>query len=346
MKKVKLVLLLSLTLIVCVALVAGCDGSNNSSKPEEPTIIRIGGTVTDSHPVTIVENKFKELFEAATDGAYEVQVYTSCALGSPLEMLEAVQLGNLEIADTGSMILAPFTDMLVFMDIPYLFSNHEVAMAFADSEVARGIYDRVAKDCGIRPSCPIDIGFMTLSNTVRAIHTPEDLKGIKFRVQETPMYLKYFEEMGGSPMPMALSEVFTAVQQGTVDGITTQNAVFYSNGYQEIIEHISDMNPYYSICYLYLSEDWLQTLPDDIREILFECLEEASEYGRNVSREYIEEIDQKLETLCTVTHLTEEERVAFVESAEFMIDFFRDTVGDPYLDEYLAEIERIEKSLN
>ena len=361
MKRIKTLAALSLALVLCAGLFTGCtpaaDKPSGGTAPEktttqpgsadkkDPIVIRIGGTVNESHPVTITEFKFKELFEAATDGAYEVQVYTSCALGSPTEMLEAVQLGNLEICDSGNMVVAPFTNMLTFMDIPFLFPSREVALAFVDGDVAQGIYDRMAEECGLRPLCPSDLGYMTLSNNVRPIHTPADLKGIKFRVQETDMYLKYFETMGGSPMPMALNEVFTAAQQGTIDGITTQNAVFYSNRYQEVIKNLSDMNPYYCIDYLYTSEAWLKSLPDDVRETFLQCMEEAKEYGRGVAKDYIEKIDAELEDLVTVTHLTDEERQAFVDSADFMIDYFRETVGDPYLDDYLNEIQRLQNEL-
>jgi len=363
MRKVKKMIALALTIALCTALLAGCAGSGNVSAnansgaanvssgsenapQKDPIVIRIGGTVSDTHPVTITEYKFKELFEAATNGAYEVQVYTNCALGSPLEMLEAVQLGNLEMCDSGNMVVAPYTKMLTFMDIPYIFSSREVALQFVDSEVAQGLYDRMAAECGIRPLLPMDLGYMTLSNNVREIHKPEDLKGIKFRVQDTPMYIKYFETLGGSPTPMALNEVFTAAQQGTIDGITTQNAVFNSQRFYEVIEYVSDMNPYYCTCYLYTSEKWYQSLPDDVREIFLQCVKEATEYGREVAHEYIEKIDKELETACTVTHLTDEERAAFVEGSAFMIDYFKESVGDPYLDEYLAEIAKIEASLS
>lgn len=338
--KAKKILLVSLVLVFCLYLLAGC------TPEEKPIVIRLGGTVTDEHPGTQRDYKFKELFEAATDGAYEVQVYTNCALGSPLEMIEAVKLGNLEITGTGSMVLASFTDKLTFMDIPFLFPNGDVAEAFCDGDVAQGLYDRIAEETGIRCVGPLYIGAMTLMNNVRPIRTPDDLKGIKFRVQETPMYLKYFETMGGSPMPMALSEVFTAAQQGTIDGLTTQNAVFYSSKFHEVIEHISDVDPYCSVAFNYVSETWLKSLPDDIRTIFYECAKEACEYVRPLMRENIDEVDEKLETLCTITHLTDEERAAFVSSADFMIDFFKETVGDPHLDEYLAEIKRIENLTN
>lgn len=193
---------------MCIGLLAGCGsqgGSNNAadngSAPTESssknnsddvTVIRIGGTVNESHPVTITEMKFEELFEAATDGKYDVQVYPACTIGSPLEMLEAVQLGNLEICDSGNMVVESFTNELSFMSIPYLFSSSDVTMEFVSSDLMKETYARMGQDCGLHPYCPVNLGFMTLSNNVREIHTPEDLKGIKFRVQETDMYMQYW----------------------------------------------------------------------------------------------------------------------------------------------------------
>ena len=356
MKNAKKRTALVLTAALCMMCISSCGSPSSagkeSSQPQQPdnsgkapTVRRISGSVNENHPVTQIQFKLEELFEAATDGAYDVQVYTNGSFGNVGESLEAVQLGNLEICDSGNMIIAPYTNKLMFMDIPYLFSSHEVAMAFVQSDVAQGIYDRMAEECGIRPLCPSALGYMTLMNNVREIRTPEDLKGIKLRVQETDMYLKYFETMGGSPMPMSLSEVFTAAQQGTVDGITTQNAVFYGQGFYEVIQNVSDVNPYFCIDFLYTSEKWLNSLPEPDREIFLECVDQAVAYGEEIARTYIADADEKLEELCTVTHLTDEERAAFEESAAFMYDYFRQTVNDPYLDEYLAEIQRIEAEL-
>ena len=363
MKKMKTVTAFALTLTLVLALLSGCGGGNPAAKDpappaggtdtaapadpaaKAPTVIRIGGTVNEEHTLTKAEYKFEELFEAATDGAYDVQVYTNMALGSPLEMLEAVQLGNLEMADSGNMILASFDKGLMFMDIPYLFSSAEVAKEFVTGEVAQACYDRIAERCGIRPVAPMDLGYMTLSNNIRAIHSPADLKGIKFRVQETDMYLKYFETLGGSPTPLAFNEVFTACQQGTIDGITTQNAVFHSNRYYEVVDHLSDMNPYYCFAPIYTSEKWLQSLPEADREKFFQCWSEAQAYNFEIMGDYVDQVNADLETKMTVTHLTDEEKSAFKDSADFMIDYCKETTGDEHIDEYIAEIAKIEASL-
>ena len=348
MKTYKRSFALALIIVLCMSLVTGCgsSGSGEGTTNAEPRVIRISGTVNDTHPVSMTEYKFEELFEAATDGRYDVQVYTNGSMGSFAESFEAVQLGNLEICDSGNMVVAPYTKALSFMDIPFLFPNKEVALAFADGDVCQKAYDRMAEETGVRPLCPMDLGYMTLSNNVREVRTPEDLAGIKFRVQETDMYLKYFNTMGGSPMPMALAEVFTAAQQGTVDGITTQNAVFYSQSFYEVIKYISDMNPYYCFAYMYTSEDFLNSLPEEDYEIFMQCMDEARDYGREVATDYITKIDQELEELCVMTHLTDEEKVAFKESAEFMIDYFKETIGDPNLEEYIAEIDRLTAALS
>lgn len=354
MKKMKKIIGLCLATVFCVSLLASCGGGGESAdnpgggggSSDEPIVVRISGSVNDNHPVTQIQYKLEELFEEATDGRYDVQVFPNGSFGNVNESLEAIQLGNLEMCDSGNMILAPYTNQLMFMDIPYLFSSHDVAMTFAKSDVAEALYDRIAEETGIRPLLPNPLGYMTIMNNVREIHTPEDLKGIKLRVQETDMYLEYFESLGCSPIPMSLSEVFTAAQQGTVDGVTTQSPVYYAQGFYDVIEYVSDVNPYFCIDYLYTSEQWLNSLPEADREIFLDCVDQAIVYGDEIARAYIEETDEALESLSTVTHLTDEERAAFEEAAAHMYDYFRETVNDPYLDEYLAEIEAIEASLS
>lgn len=351
MKKMRKVIGVCLATALCLSLLASCGSDSSADNPtgnansDEPIVVRISGSVNDNHPVTQIQYKLEELFEEATNGAYDVQVFPNGSFGNVNESLEAIQLGNLEMCDSGNMILAPYTNKLMFMDIPYLFSSHDVAMAFAQSDVAEELYDRIAEETGIRPLLPSALGYMTVMNNVREIHSPEDLQGVKLRVQETDMYLEYFESLGSSPIPMSLSEVFTAAQQGTVDGVTTQCPVFYAQGFYDVIEYVSDVNPYFCIDYLYTSEQWLNSLPEADREIFLDCVAQAVEYGEEITRAYIEETDTELESLSTVTHLTDEERAVFEDAAAHMYDYFRETVNDPYLDDYLAEIEAIEASL-
>ena len=352
MKKMKRISMVGVALALGISMTA-CGGSSDggggsgggTGSSDEPIVIRIGGTCAETHPVTVGQYKFEELFEAATNGAYDVQVYPNMVLGSASEMLEAVQLGNLEITDSGNMAVAAFSNALMFMDIPYLFTSREVAFEFADGEVAQMAYDRFAEETNIRPYIALDLGYATISNNVRPVRTPEDLDGIKFRVMENNLYLTYFSELGGSPMPMAFNELFTALQQGTIDGVLTQNAVFYSNGYYEVTKYLSDMNPFYCFDYQYVCESWLQSLPDDIRQIFDECWKEAAQFQRDYFVEYSEEMEAELETLVEYTHLTEEEYQLWVDSADGMVDVFRETVEEPNLDIYLEEIARIEESL-
>lgn len=353
MKKIKKISALVLTAAVCLGL-AACSGSNSPAPSggaqsdggntgKDPIVIRIGGTCAETHPVTVGQYKFEELFEAATNGAYDVQVYPNMVLGSPTEMLEAVQLGNLEITDSGNMAVASFSEALMFMDIPYLFKSQEICFDFIDGDVAKKAYDRFAEETNIRPYIGLDLGYATISNNVRPLHVPSDLDGVKFRVMENNLYLTYFEHVGGSPMPMAFNELFTALQQGTMDGTLTQNAVFYSNKYNEVTKYLSDMNPFYCIDYQYVCDSWLQSLPADIQEIFESCWKEAAAYQREYFNEYCVTMEKDLESLVEYTHLTDEEYAQWVASADGMVDVFRNSVNEPNLDEYLAEIERLEK---
>lgn len=357
MKKIKKVSALVLALALCIGVSACGGGTATTSTPpaenstaqggskDAPIVIRIGGTCAETHPVTVGQYKFEELFEAATDGAYDVQVYPNMVLGSPNEMLEAVQLGNLEITDSGNMAVAAFSNALMFMDIPYLFTSRDIAFEFIDGEVAQKAYDRFAEESNIRPYIGLDLGYATISNNIRPLHVPSDLDGVKFRVMENNMYLTYFEGVGGQPMPMAFNELFTALQQGTIDGVLTQNAVFYSNKYTEVTKYLSDMNPFYCIDYQYVCESWLKSLPEDVQKIFDECWKEAAQYQRDYFLEYAEPMEEDLETLVEYTHLTDEEYQQWVDSAEGMVDVFRASVDEPNLDLYLDEIARIEAEL-
>ena len=147
-----------------------------------------------------------------------VEVYPDSQLGGEREMIEAVQAGNLEMTAPSVGVLANFDDSLQVFDFPFIFENAETAYEVLDSEIGDDMLSGI-EESGLTALGWGENGFRNLAMTKETVVTPEDIKGKKLRTMQVPMHIAYWESMGAAPTPMAFPEVFTALQQGVVDGV-------------------------------------------------------------------------------------------------------------------------------
>lgn len=128
-------------------------------------------------------------------------------------------------------------------------------------------------------------GIRMLSNNKHPVTCPDDMKGLKIRVMDSPIYIEMFTEMGASPTPMAYSEVYTALQQGTVDGQDNPYSIFVSTKYYEVQQYFTDLSHTFDFTAFFMSNDFLMSLNDATRELFIECGKECTEYQHQVSQE-------------------------------------------------------------
>lgn len=320
---------LLLALVMTLSLVACGDNSNANDNAQRGTDqetykIIYGGSCTESHPSTLTAYKFKELVEERSNGRIQVDVYINNTLGDSRSMLEGLQANEVQMTDAATGPFASFTEEYMFVGLPFLFNNRDAAFDFIDGEMGQRISQEVCDQTGIRILGYLENGMRQLTNSKHPVTCPDDMKGLKIRVMESPMYIEMFTEMGASPTPMSFAELYTALQQKTVDGQDNSYTITCVNGLYEVQGYMTELGHNFVYTPFAMSNAFYESLPQDLQQIVDECAAEAVTYDRQIcidkEADYIKTIE---DGGCQLTRLTDEQRQAFRDSTAGCLDFFK-----------------------
>ncbi len=302
----KRVLAIAMATLLCVGVFAGCGGGSSSggssapaastpasstpasstSSASEPAAsgeveyAMIAGTSTpDTHPYNLGMVRIGELVKEKTNGAVTLDVFGNSQLGSERDLIEGLQLGSLQMTCVSTAPLAGFTDAFLVFDLPFIFATTEEARTVLDSEVGLEILHSV-DDQGLKGLAWFENGFRNVTNNVRPITVPDDLKGIKIRTMENQMHMAAFQIMGADPTPMAMGDVFTALQQGTIDAEENPVPIVATNKFQEVQKYISMTGHIFSPTPVLISADYFNALPAEYQEAVQAAATEAAPYQR------------------------------------------------------------------
>lgn len=222
---------------------------------------------------------FKETLERLSDGKFVVIEHPSSALGGERDMIEGAQIGSVDLVITSSGPLGNFVPEVLVFDLPFLFRDYEHARGVLDSEIGQEMLEGMREQdlVGLAWS---ENGFRHLTNSQRAIRTPEDLRGLKVRTMENQVHMRAFEAMGAAPTPMAWPEVYTALQQGTVDGQENPIPVIASAKFWEVQDHFSMTGHVYSPAIVLASPYVFDGLTDEEKEWFYEAARASAQATR------------------------------------------------------------------
>lgn len=245
-------------------------------------VIRLGhGTAVDSLYHFGAE-AFKRILEDKTNGEIRVDIYPGGGLGHDRDLTEGMQLGTIEMGVIGTEPLTTFAPTMAVINLPYLFRDREHAYAVLDGEIGDEIMEPLEKQ-GIMNLAWFENGFRNVTNSARPIKTPSDLKGLKIRTPNSPVSLAIFEALGANPIPMNFGEVYTALQQRTIDGQENPLALIHSSRFHEVNKHISLTKHIYSPCVLLISKQFFSRLPENHQQSVIEAAIEARDLQRQES---------------------------------------------------------------
>lgn len=209
------------------------------------TTMRISiSTAQNSHQGVAIDTLAKEV-EARTNGRYKIQTFYSGSLGAERESVEAVQLGTQELTWTSTGPIPNFVPEVKIFDVPFLFRDYAHARAVMDGPIGQEMLKKFESK-GMKALAWGENGFRHMTNSRRAVNTPEDLKGLKMRTMENPVHIQAYKGFGIIPTPMAFTEVFTALQQGTVDGQENPLSVITANKFEQVQKYMSLTGHVYS----------------------------------------------------------------------------------------------------
>lgn len=309
-----------------------------SSQSTEKKTLRVSIGLNDQHPEYEGAMKFKELVESQSDD-FIVEVYHSGQIGDDRSAIEMLQFGTLEITIPSTSPLVNFVREYGVFDLPFTIPNEEVADKVLDGPFGEKMFSLLESQ-NLVGLAFWENGFRNLTNNVRPVAKIEDLNGLKIRTMENEIHLDAWKTLGANPTPMAFTELYTAMQQGTVDGQENPYPTIDLSQFNEVQQYVSSTNHVYTPFIFLFSKPIWDELTAEQQEIIRNAAVEAGKFNRKRNREVNQESLERLKESMTFTEVTPEEYARFQEAVAPIIEKHADSIGKEYVDEYLAEIAK------
>ncbi|MEI6865303.1 TRAP transporter substrate-binding protein [Flavicella sp.] len=211
-------------------------GLSSCKKNEESKMLYLAHGLPQTHPVHKGILEFQKVLEEKSKGALKIKIFPDAQLGSEREVLELLQIGSVAATKVSASTLSNFVPEYHLLGIPYLFRNKEHKFRVLEGSIGKSILEKGSK-FWLRGLCYYDAGSRSFYTSNKAIRTPDDLKGLKIRVMNNQMSINMVNSMGGSATPLAYGELYTAIQQGVVDGAENNPPSFVSSNHFEISKY-------------------------------------------------------------------------------------------------------------
>jgi len=272
-------------LFVIAALLAGCAAL---SPAHAQTALKMNISLAQNSSYGVAVDTFAREVEQRTQGRFKVQNFYSAALGAERESVEGVQLGTLDLTLTSTGPLPNFVPEVAILDIPFLFRDYAHARGVLDGPIGQDLLKKFpAKN--LVALAWAENGFRHMTNSKHPVDTPDDLKGLKMRTMENPIHIQAYRQFGILPTPMAFTEVFTALQQGTVDGQENPLSVITSAKLDQVQKYLSLTGHVYSPAVILMNKARWDALSPPDRQ----AFQDAAREAVKANRARIDEDEQK-----------------------------------------------------
>lgn len=274
-----------LSVILAGALVlSACGDSENgaSSDPDKVYTLQAGHSLPVDHPYHIAFLEMAKNVEERTDGKVIIEVFANSEIGAERELTEGMELGTVDLVVSSTAPVTNFVPELGVLDVPFIFKDRESAVEVLEGDIGDELFAKMEEN-GIVGLSWGENGYRHITNGVRPINSPADLKGLKIRTQENEIHIAAFEALGAQPTPMAWTEAITALQQGVVDAqenpaiVADQFSLYEANQkYMTLTGHV------YSVAVYMMSKQTYDELPEELRDIVVEEGQKAGAIERDM----------------------------------------------------------------
>jgi len=259
----------------------------------KPIKIRFSHVVAPTTPKGQAADMFARLANERLKGKVEVQVFPNSQLYTDKKVLDALSTGSVEMAAPSTAKFTSWVPQLQLFDLPFMFKNREVLYQTMDGEVGKKLFKLLGKKNMLGLSM-WDNGFKQIGNNVREIKTPADIKGIKFRIMSSKVLEAQFKAVGGNPQVMPFSEVYSALEQGVIDGQENTWSNMYSKKFYEVQKYITETNHGYLGYLVVTNAQFWAHLPPDVRTELENIMKEVTEWIRENAYKINQDMKQKI----------------------------------------------------
>jgi len=261
---------------------------SSCNKQEEKKVLYLGHTLPQSHPVHKGILEFQKALTKKSGGTLEIKIFPDAQLGSEREVLELLQIGSVAATKVSAATLSNFVPEYHILGIPYLFRSKQHQFDVLEGDIGKSILEKGSK-FWLRGLCYYDAGSRSFYTSEKAIRTPEDLEGLKIRVMNNQMAINMVNSMGGSATPLSYSELYTAIQQGVVDGAENNPPSFVSSNHYEISKYYT-LDQHTSVPdVLVIGTKFWKKLSEEERVWVQEAADESSQAQKVFWNESVEE---------------------------------------------------------
>lgn len=333
MKTSKL-LVLAITAMLSIGALAGCGSNDKASGGKDSAVtLKIGHVEPEDRSTHKALLNFKKNVEERSKGRLKIEIYPNGSLGGDVQLTEAVATGSLDMALPSTSVLTTYSDEFGILDMPYLFKDAQSAFAAMDGDVGKTLADKV-KAKGIDILGYTYNGPRSTTSKVKPIEKPEDLQGLKMRVMESPIFIDYYKTLGANPTPMSFTELYTGLQQGTVEAQENPPSLTFANKFYEVQKYSSIDEHVHNFLAFLINDNKFKSLSADDQKIL---TEEAKKYVDEQRKMELKDNDKAIKDLETVGKLqtnilTADQKAAMRKALQPMYDKYQAKFGKTLFD--------------
>ncbi|MDB2470495.1 TRAP transporter substrate-binding protein, partial [Paracoccaceae bacterium] len=299
------------------------------------TTIKVGHGAAEAFHMHRALLKFEELVEAGSGGEIDVQIFPSSQMGPDREMIEGVQTGVLEMAIPPSSFFAGWDPAFAVIELPYMYASKDIAFDVLDGSAGDGMLSRVENQ-GLVGLGWLELGVRNVTNNVRPVATPEDLEGVKLRTMKVPAHVATFETLGANPTPMNFGEVYSALQQGVIDGQENPLAIITSQRFYEVQKYLSTTGHVFAVYMPVISKPFFDSLSAEHQNLVKDSMAAARDHqAQLVASEDAAQLEQIRAAGVEVLELTAEQRQVFADKTESVRLQYREKVGAEAYDNWV-----------
>ncbi|MCC5884517.1 MAG: TRAP transporter substrate-binding protein [Halomonas sp.] len=255
--------------------------------------LRFGHLANEQNIWHQAAERFKELVEENSDGRIEVQLYPNEQLGNEMDVINSIQLGTADMTITGES-LQNWAPKAAMMAVPYAFRDAEHLRQAVESEIGEQIEAQITERANLVPLAWFERGPRELTSN-RPIRHPDDLDGLRLRVPNVPLFVDTWQALGARPTPMAFSEVFTALQQNTIQAQENPLSLIESASFNEVQDYVNLTGHVRSWIYVVIGRNQFESMPEDLQQIVRDAAQEMQTYQAELFEEDQQRLEQALQ---------------------------------------------------
>lgn len=287
--------------------------------------LKLGHSVPTENPYHAGALKFKEIVESRSKGDVQINVFPNNQLGTgERDLIEGLQLGTVDIYVGSTGPMGGFEKRFLLFDFPFLFKDKKHVYSVLDGEIGQYIMGLLDAR-GLHGLSWLENGFRNLTNSKRPVNVPQDAAGLKIRTMENKVHMAMWRTLKADPTPMAWSEVFTALQQGTIDGQENPISVIYTSKIYEVQKHLALTRHVFSPAMIIVAKPLFDSMPAEYKKIFQEAAKEAALYQRQLCDKMESELVDALKK--NGMQVTTPDPQPFREACKGVYDQFKSELG-------------------